>query len=209
MIRLSAVLLPVLAWANLALAGGPAHFPRAPDTDCFNGRAELYDECGDQFAILASATQEAAATGKTVMVVYGAEWCIWCHVFTKYLAGETGRFSYNLEGDTFTMFELAVKRDEASELRAFASKSFVIAHIESNKSPNGADVLRALGAADQVGKGIPVILTVKDGAVARVLQWGDDMEVRRDATLLPYRGFDRPTLLEELKRLATAAGQES
>jgi hypothetical protein len=82
-----------------------ASFPSALDPNCRNGRARIYDECGSQTAILAAALEQARATGKTVIVNYGAEWCIWCHVFDNHLKGATGRFNYPVEGEEVTLIE--------------------------------------------------------------------------------------------------------
>jgi len=69
-------------------------FPGSVSSDCRDGVAKIYDECLSQKSILKQAISRGQKTGKTVLVVYGAEWCIWCHVFDKYIKGHSHRFKY-------------------------------------------------------------------------------------------------------------------
>lgn len=69
-------------------------FPEKLNKACRRGRAKLFDECGDQWAMFNAARKRAAAEGKALLVSFGAEWCIWCHVFDQYIHGGKTRFSY-------------------------------------------------------------------------------------------------------------------
>ena len=148
-------------------AAGPVHFPQAIDPGCRGGRAQIYDECSSQFDVLNAAMAEAERTGKIVMVVYGAEWCIWCHVFDKYLAGQTGTFKYNLEGDRYTLFE--GKLEEGS-----GGGGARLCRPNLRGGPYRGSVqfgrvrryLRRSGAAEHMGMGIPYIFTLRDGRFA-------------------------------------------
>ena len=200
-------LVVALVFSGACHAAGPVHFPQTIDPDCRGGRAQIYDECSSQFDVLNAAMAEAERTGKIVMVVYGAEWCIWCHVFDKYLAGQTGTFKYNLEGDRYTLFEGKLEEEAAEAVRDYAARTFVLAHIEDQYSSDGYAVLEAVGAAEHMGMGIPYIFTLRDGRfAARMRDTGDlpEMEVRREGFLY-YRGYDRAMLLDELRRVADAA----
>ncbi len=169
---------------------GPVHFPQDIQRGCKGGRAQIYDECGSQFDVLADAMAEAARTDRQVLVVFGAEWCVWCHVFHKYLAGQTGVFRYVLEGDGLLMAEGKLEAEKAELLRDYARDTFVLAHIESEYSPDGWDVLESLGAAPHFENAIPFIFSVQDGAFAAALpdpQNVPGFEVRREGLLL-YRG---------------------
>lgn len=45
-----------------------------------------YDPARDPVADLAHAKQEAAQTGKHVMIVAGGDWCRWCHALHDFLS---------------------------------------------------------------------------------------------------------------------------
>ena len=191
---------------------GPESFPTAIASDCRGGSARLFDECGDQLAILADGQARAAATGKTLLVSYGAEWCIWCHVLHKYLAGEVRVFEYDFEMDDGTrlqgaLFERANPKRDAAALEAYAAENFVLVHIENRFSPNGVKVLEALGADVHFTGALPFTFSVVGGAFNRKLPDSIDMpeiEIRRDTDDW-FRGYDRRILLDQLKVLRKAA----
>lgn len=187
--------------------------PSNLDPACRTGRATLYDECSDQLSIFDTAMKRAAAENKVLLISYGAEWCIWCHVFAKYIHGERTRFEYTYgfpeEPDarqTSTIFERE-KRNvaaDAAELTAYVGLSFVVAHIDEQNAPNGHAVLEATGAAPFAGVSIPFIFTVdRRGRYAMRLE-SELVEIRRDTNDW-YRGYERPRLLAELRRMRDAA----
>src|SRR5262252_8906583 len=187
----------------------PAEF----DQGCRQGRAKLYDECLDQSRIFEIGTQLAAAENKVLLVSYGAEWCIWCHVFARYIHGEKTRFEYTYGSpaapearETSTLFERE-KRDvtaEAAALSAYVGRSFVVAHIDGQYA-NGRAVLERTRAAAFLNGGIPFIFTVdRQGRYAADLD--DSVEIRRD-TVDWYRGYDRRKLLTQLQRMYAAASK--
>ena len=184
------------------------HFPEAIDPACRGGRAKLYDECGSQFAHLTQGMKAAEASGKVVLIVYGAEWCIWCHVFTEYVAGTTGVFDYDAEGEEYRMREFQTEDQAiAPELAAWFEETFVVVHIEDKYSPDGWDVMIETGGAEPFNMGLPFIYTLKGGAYAAHM--GSEvevpgLEVRRDGLFL-FRGFDRQKLWDELRRMEAAA----
>jgi len=69
-------------------------FPEQIDRNCRNGKAKIYDECSDQIDLFEAAQSKAQAEGKITLVSYGAEWCIWCHVFDAYIHGQLDKFTY-------------------------------------------------------------------------------------------------------------------
>ncbi|MGB8401772.1 hypothetical protein, partial [Bradyrhizobium sp.] len=161
--------------------------PAAFDKNCRKGRARLYDECSDQSRVFEAAAQRAAVENKVLLVSYGAEWCIWCHVFAKYIHGERTRFEYTYGGpdapearQTSTIFERE-KRDvtaDAAALSAYVARSFVVVHIEGQYAPNGDAVLARTGAP--AFKGIPFIFTVdRKGRYAADFK-NEPVEIRRD-----------------------------
>lgn len=186
-------------------------FPQEIEKRCFGGRAEMYDECGSQLAVLRDARAAAAGSGRTVLVIYGAEWCIWCHVLKRHLEGRHGAFSYTLEGESgYNVNEHSDGNDaaEAAILAEFASRAFVVAAIESQHTMDGDLVLSRTGAADHVRDWIPFVFTLDaDGRFAAKLPEFDelpDLEVRREGDDW-YRGYDRAVLMRELGRMLEAA----
>jgi thiol-disulfide isomerase/thioredoxin len=181
--------------------------PKTLDPSCREGRARIYDECGSQAEIFQRALEEAQATGKTVVVSFGAEWCIWCHVFANHLKGATGRFSYPVEGENVTLIERSGREilKDARTLNEFASKHLILAHIEADHAPDGWKVLEAAGAAAHFNEYYPFIFTVTNEGRFAALFEHEDVEVRRDNIVDRYRGYDRRALLGELQRMRHAS----
>jgi len=189
--------------------GGVVHFPQEIQRSCRGGRAQMYDECGSQADILRAAEKAADVQGKTVLVVFGAEWCIWCHVLEKHLQGEADRFHYNVEGDKYALFERDTGASDVtpSQLNAYARDTLVLAHIESQHSPDGDAILIETGARKFFENALPFVFAVKDGRFVAAMASTDDLiglEVRRDTNDW-YRGYNRSLLLAELTRLVEAA----
>ena len=147
----------VIAIAVLLLSavGTPAHadssglvtsFPKALDTDCLDGRAKTYDQCGDQFAMYEEAFAMAQEQEKVLLVSLGAEWCFWCHVF----AG-----TVSVPG---------------APLEAFAAERFVIVHIDAEFGANYQQVLRSTAADTVYTGGLPLLFVVAaDGTFASAI----------------------------------------
>jgi thiol-disulfide isomerase/thioredoxin len=190
-----------------AEARAVASFPARLSKACDNGRARLYDECGSQAAVLASALAEGRRSGKTVLVNFGAEWCIWCHVFDAHLRGATGRFDYPVDGESVLLVERSGRGvlPQAGRLNAYAAANFVLAHIELEKAPDGWDVMDATGSRQAYAEEYPyVVALTPDGRFAAAIDT-KQAEVRRDNGEDWYRGYDRPHLLGELKRARQTA----
>ena len=182
-------------------------YPKTISEDCFAGRALSYDECGLQSEILHSALREANKTDKTVLVVFGAEWCIWCHVFKEHIKGKFGEFNYKLEGQAgYNLNEKHTDQDilNANDLRQYAAKTFVVANIEAQYSFDGYDVLYESGAEKYIKDTIPFIFTTdRNGQFLREMPSTHELkslEKKRDGVDW-YRGYNRKVLLSELKRL--------
>jgi hypothetical protein len=187
-------------------------FPEKIDSSCRNGKAKLFDECGDQLALYNAALARADAEGKVLLVSYGAEWCIWCHVLDAHLEGARRKFRYTFGSadepdarETATIFELddqdAVHADRLNQL---VSTSFVIVHIDSQFAPNGLTVLESTGADQLTIDWIPFVFAVnKSGRYVASLDH-DAVEKRREGTNW-YRGYNRQKLIDQLVRLRDAA----
>ena len=190
-----------------------AAFPEQIDPNCRDGRAKIYDECSDQFELFTQANLRAKEEGKTVLVSYGGEWCLWCHVFDAYIHGEVDKFTYvysDFENDnvhTRTMSERATRdvMQEAYKLRKFVSENFVIAHIDYKRSAKGDDILAKLGAREHYKGGAPYIFTADaNGTYAEQLDL-DLIEVTREGEEDMYLGYDRVLLLQQLQSMRAAA----
>jgi hypothetical protein len=198
--------------ATSASAGAAlTNFPSQIDPGCGNGRARIYDECGSQVRLYEEALDDARRTGKTLLVSYGAEWCIWCHVFDAHLRGATGSFQYPVEGDEVTLTERAGSGvlADARSLNEFAADAFVLVHIEADHAPDGRRVLETTGAAASFDGGYPFIFTVTPAGRVGAVFNHDAAEVRRDTLIDWYRGYDRYALKAELTRMRDAAREDA
>ncbi len=179
-------------------------FPNAvpPRCDKQPGKTQvLFDLCRDQVELLNEARQSAAASGKTVLVAYGADWCIWCHVFEAHILGGYRRFDYDKIDDPWTMDEKgdpATMAVDAAALKAFVSANFVIVNISHEAGTSARAVLDKTGGEDRFNDGLPFVYVLdKNGRLANVVKTVD-AEIRRDGDD-PYRGYDRVKLLALLK----------
>ena len=196
-----------------ALAGEITKFPSQIDKNCRGGTAKLYDECSNQVDIFNAALKSANENGKVLLVSYGAEWCIWCHVFDAYIEGGKTKFRYVYaypdapdEKYKSTIYERE-KQDvtkEAQSLHEFFKDNFVIAHIENYHSSDGNSVLEISDATQNFNGGLPYIFTVdKQGKYAGHFA-SKRAETRRDTNDW-YRGYNRRQLTQELYRLKELA----
>lgn len=192
-------------------------FPEHVSEACRDGMAKVYDECSDQNLVLNKATKEASLTNKSVLVVYGAEWCIWCHVFDKYINGYSRQFTYEWEyEDEIEHWEMREKENanaekEADKLNKYVSENFVVAHIEGYYSPNGNEVVKTLGVDEGSIRAIPFIMVLgEDGKYLSHMPASSaikGMEKRSDSGE-EYRGYDRELLLGEMIKLREKHLQE-
>ncbi|WP_223789971.1 thioredoxin family protein [Marinicella meishanensis] len=207
------ILLGSVAWAQ---AKPIDQFPAALDPNCRTGTAQIYDECGSQAKILQAALDRAAATGKQVLVVYGSEWCIWCHVLDQYFHGTYHQFDYawEVEGavEQWTMYERdnPKARIQATVLNRFVADTFVVAHIEGTFSADGIDVMADTGFDIYGLRAIPLVMVVdaQGQYVAHMADYDqvEGLEIREDSGE-EFRGFNRHLLLKELLQLRNAGAQ--
>ncbi len=187
-------------------------YPEQIERSCRGGSAKIYDECGDQEALFHKALDEARRRDKILLVSYGAEWCIWCHVFHDYVTGVSGTFTHtysdpeDVTRDTATMIETPSPRAmaEADELARFVAENFVLLHLEMRYAA-GADAAVAYTGFDPYDiRWLPFIFTVsKDGSFGAYMNH-DTVESRREGVFW-FRGYQRPALIGELTRIRDAA----
>lgn len=149
-----------------------------------------------------------------LLVSYGAEWCIWCHVFVAYIEGKSDKFTYTYGSpdepdtrETSTLRERAKTSPAAAAaaLNTFVAKSFVLVHIDAQYAPGGATVLEQTGALDHYSNSIPFIFTVdaRGRYAGRLVD--KEVQIRRDSMIDWYRGYDRTKLLNALIALQNQA----
>ena len=192
-------------------------YPEKISSSCRDGIAKIYDECSDQSEILARGMKRSKATGKSVLVVYGAEWCIWCHVFDKYVKGHSRKFNYEWQHHDGENLDWKMKERknknaklEAEKLNKFVSQDFILVHIESYRSPNGAEIARNIGLDPDDFSYVPIIFSLdRSGNYAAHMLAYDaipGLEIRKDGWR-DFRGFDRNILISELTKLRTIASR--
>ncbi|MEO9517774.1 MAG: hypothetical protein ABJH45_15455 [Paracoccaceae bacterium] len=212
---ISLAVLALFAVAAPASAQEISTIPEEIQRDCRGGQAVLYDECGSQTMLLRDAINRAESEGKVLLISYGAEWCIWCHVFQQYVKGHHSTMTYRFSdpGDNETA-EVTLDEKPATDptaaaaaLTKFVAEHFVLLHIENFYSSDGYEVLNRTGADSTFDGGLPYIFTVDaTGRYATDFKHSD-IETRRDNGADWYRGYDRPALMAELARMEAAAGQ--
>ena len=185
-------------------------FPSSIQTNCRAGVAKIYDECTDQIVILKNALIKANESKKSVLLVYGAEWCIWCHVFDKYAKGQSRKYDYEWEYENekqnWTMHEKenANVESEAILLNKYISENFVISYIESYYSPNGIEAINSIGIDGKKIEFYPFFFVLNNQGeyAGHMLPYNavDGLEKRKDSGE-EFRGFNRKILLEELREL--------
>jgi thiol:disulfide interchange protein len=90
--RLSALVRPALLTlaATLLLAGpAPAAEPEYPKLG-----PDIYDTKADGHQQIAAALKRAGAARKHVLLMFGANWCIWCHRLHATLKSDTALAAY-------------------------------------------------------------------------------------------------------------------
>jgi hypothetical protein len=186
-------------------------FPEALDPQCRDGTAKIYDECGDQLALFRTALARANAENKILLVEYGAEWCVWCHVFNAYINGDKGRFRYTYasakEPEAWTTRTVEEHGDVegADALREFVARHFVVVRIDAQYAPNGTEVLKQTGAEEHFSGGLPFVFTVDSrGRYAATFE-GYGLEKNRRGSFDWYRGFHRDAMLRVLTSMRNAA----
>jgi len=187
-------------------------YPETLDKNCRDGRAKIFDECGDQYKLFKLALKRAKSEDKTLLVSFGAEWCIWCHVFDKYIHGVSDTFTHTYSNprdtyrDTSTLLEKAGHdtKAEAKDLADFVAKHFVIVHIDYKYSDKGVEVLEKTSAREHYDGGLPFIFTVNRKGKFAKMMIASDVETRRD-TEDWFRGYDRAKLKAVLADMDKAA----
>ncbi len=187
--------------------------PETPIVECRGGRSKLYDECGSQVALFKRAQDIARQENKVLLVSYGAEWCIWCHVFHAHIQGVSDEFNYTYSDPEDAEKYQSTLRERSSEdqtqkatdLASFFADNFVLVHIDTRYADDGFTVLELSGAEHHYNGWLPFIFSVKsNGDIAAVLD-AQKVQIRADELFYWYRGYDRDLLQQDLERLRVEA----
>ena len=206
------ILVVSLPFCAYAAEGALRVYPDTIERSCRGGSAKIYDECGDQHALFEAALTEANRTGKTLLVSYGAEWCIWCHVFHDYVTGVSGRFTHtysdhsDVTRDTATMFEAPFPQNEAEAkaLARFVSESFVLVNLETRYATGSDQAVASTGFDPHEVTWLPFVFSVRPNGKFGASLDHDVVEARREGVFW-FRGYHRQALTGELERLLEAA----
>lgn len=165
----------------------------------------LFDVCRDQLKLLEEAKALARASGKSVLVSFGADWCIWCHVFEAHILGQYGSFTYTTPEGTWTMQEKDTAKGneaQAAAFKTFVASKFVVVNIAQEAGSSAEAVLKATGVDKQYSGSLPLIYVLDQNGRATGTLESPGVEVRRDTDDW-YRGYDRAKLLNVLQSLVT------
>lgn len=170
-------------------------------------RQVLFDLCRDQLSLLHEAQQKAKETGKLVLVSFGADWCIWCHVFEAHILGKFGRYSYFTNDGPWIMDEklkgqnLTQAKVQSSALSAYVAEQFVIVNIGQQSADGGGAVLKDTQADAHFSGALPFIFALDETGKFSDAIKSSEVEIRRDGRNA-YRGYDRIKLLTALQSLS-------
>jgi hypothetical protein len=196
------------------LAHAYAGFPLEIDSKCRDGKAQIFDECGDQLALFKNGSGRARIWNtKCCSSNSERNGASWCHVFDAHINGEHHRFTYTYgtpdepESRQTTTFKEGKGADAraANALREFVAANFVIVHIDAAYAPNSDHVLEASGASERYDETLPFIFSVDQRGKFAQKFMSDAVEKRRDTESDWYRGYDRAGLLAQLTSMRDAA----
>lgn len=193
-------------------------YPQVISKDCGDGEARLFDECSDQTEILKKAIAAADQQNKNVLVSYGGEWCIWCHVLDRYFQGQFCTFDYQWRDSKGDISEWLMQEDistkdiqDAIALNNFVANSFVVAHID-NSYANGAEAIAMTGLDPDAVFYYPYIIVLdhqgKYAGTMNAASTIEGLEVRESGGQ-EFRGYRRDLLLAQLKALKHKANSQS
>ena len=186
--------------------------PEEPRASCNGVPAKLYNACISQAGILDEAIREAETSGKVVVVAYGAEWCIWCHILYYHLDGAYGEFRYRLPGWRIVEMDEPlrnVSREDVVALNHFVADNIVLAYI-SDDAEDGYSVLERTGADTSFPNALPFVYSLdRRGKAVRIM--ADELAFRSSDGLFSksFAGYDRKKLLAEFQTMARLGQAET
>jgi thiol-disulfide isomerase/thioredoxin len=195
----------VVAAATLLLAAAPA----MAETGVVPGRVNPYGlatypdaaracphlprgqfaRCVAQSDILNSASARARTSGKRVLVLVGADWCVWCVVLNRYINGWADPAMEPMAAGT---------ADDADALARFVARNFVVAELNA-ETTDIEETLRRAQLTPTALRELPAAFVISHGAV-QVIDFR-----RAELTKGPHKGYSRLALLRILRQSTTLA----
>lgn len=180
--------------------------PLNPSATCRGQESLLFDECSSQRELFEDAKELAADQGKQLIVVYGAEICVWCHVFAAFVQGGSGRFEYQIRARQEVFVEQAPASQTPPEaLERYIARNIVLFYMEGRHAGDGYAVLEEIGAEPHFDGILPFVFSLNDednySTSMSTLVDREALYVRRSEPD-KYYGFNREILLSELRRIA-------
>ena len=149
-----------------------------------------FARCIAQADVLDAASRKARASGRRVLVLVGADWCVWCVVLNRYIDGWNDPAMEPMAAGT---------AGDADTLARFVARNFVVAELNADSTDIQDALKRAQLQPDQVRE-LPAAFVVSHGSV--------DV-VRLSRAELPknvgFRGYSRMALLRILRETMALA----
>lgn len=167
---------------------GLATYPDAART-CPHLPRGQFARCVAQSDILNSASARARTSGKRILVLVGADWCVWCAVLNRYIDGWADPALEPMAAGT---------AGDADTLARFVARNFVIAELNAESTDIEETLKRAQLTPGNLRE-LPAAFVISHGAV-QVVNFRR-AEIRRGST----QGYSRTALLNILRQSVTLA----
>jgi hypothetical protein len=148
-----------------------------------------FARCVAQSDILNAAAARARSSGKRVLVLVGADWCVWCGVLNRYIDGWADPAMEPMAAGT---------AGDADTLARFVARNFVVAELNAD-STDIEETLKRAQLTPAALRELPAAFVISHNAVQAV-----DFrraELNRGAT----KGYSRTALLRILRQSVTLA----
>lgn len=109
----------------------------APAVKC-DDAGQIYRVCSDQAVAYQSAEQSAQVAKKKLIVVFGAEWCPWCHSLHKIFQDPANQKAYEKE---FALFEVGLYQDREKSASGQAVLEKLMGYAGEKTEPKGIPIL--------------------------------------------------------------------
>jgi thiol-disulfide isomerase/thioredoxin len=148
-----------------------------------------FARCVAQSDILNAAAARARTSGKRVLVLVGADWCVWCVVLNRYIDGWADPALEPMAAGT---------AGDADTLARFVARNFVVAELNA-ESTDIAQTLQRAQLTPGAVRELPAAFVISHGAVQVV-----DFR-RAELTKGSTKGYSRLALLRILRQSVTLA----
>lgn len=144
----------------------------------------LVSGCRGLTRALVAAAARARTSGKRILVLVGADWCVWCAVLNRYIDGWA---------DPALEPMAAGAAGDADTLARFVARNFVVAELNA-ESTDIDETLKRAQLTPAAVRELPAAFVISHGAV-QVVNFRR-AEIRRGST----QGYSRTALLNILRQ---------